>query len=67
MKTKTKKLLALIIGIPLAIWILCVCLDAFKVTTNLTTPITKDVLDFWMIAAVCFFLYWIFKRKNQVK
>lgn len=67
MKSKSKKLLALIIGIPMVIWIVGICLDALKVTTNLTTPLTRDVLDFWFISIVCLFVYWIFKRKKQAK
>jgi hypothetical protein len=66
MKTN-KKLLVLIVGVPLVIWIIGFCLDFFKVTGNLTAPLTMDVLDFWFIAAICFFVYWIFKRKKQVK
>jgi hypothetical protein len=62
-----KKLLALIIGIPLVIWGIGFCLDAFYVTGNLVTPLTKGVLDFWLIAALCYFVYRIFKRKKQTK
>lgn len=65
MKTN-RKLLALIIGIPLAFWIVGVCLDAAKITENLTTPLTKDVLDFWSVVVVCFLVYWIIKRKKKV-
>ena len=62
---KTRKALTLLIGIPLAIWIVGVCLDAAKVTGNLTTPLTKDVLDFWSLAAVCFFIIWLAKKKKS--
>jgi hypothetical protein len=62
-----KKVLVLIVGVPLIIWIIGFCLDYFKVTGDLTTPLTRDVLDFWFIAAICFLIYWLFKRKKQVK
>jgi hypothetical protein len=61
---KNRKGVALLIGIPLAIWIAGVCLDAAKVTGNLTTPLTKDVLDFWSLMAICFFIIWLTKKKK---
>lgn len=64
---KNWKLLVLIIGIPLVIWITGMSLDMAKITENLTTPLTKGVLDFWFIAAVCLLVYWIFKRKKKVE
>jgi hypothetical protein len=60
----TKKLLALIIGIPFAIWILGIFLDASKVTGNITTPLTKFVLDFWLLVAVCFVVTRLTKKKK---
>jgi hypothetical protein len=47
------------------IWTVGVCLDAAKVTGNLTTPLTKDVLDFWSLAAVCLFVIWLTKKKKS--
>ncbi len=70
MKTN-RKFLALIVGIPLAIWIVGFCLTIFNVTGNLITPLTKDVLDVWFVAAALFCItrvvQWINKGKKQVK
>ena len=49
MKTN-KRVLVLIVGVPLVIWVIGFCLDFFKVTGNLIVPLTRDVLDFWFIA-----------------
>lgn len=65
--TINKKFLSLIICIPLAIWIVGFCLTVSKVTGNLVTPLTRDVLDVWSIAAVLFFINWIIHRIKKGK
>ncbi len=62
-----KKFVTLIIGIPLAIWIVGFCLTVFKITGNLITPLTKDVLDVWFIAAILFLINWIINSINKGK
>jgi hypothetical protein len=64
-KMKTKNALALLIGVPLAVWIGGVCLDAAKITGNLTTPLTKGVLDLWFLVAVYFGFVWLTKKKPK--
>ena len=63
----TKKVLALVIGIPLAIWIVGFCLTVSKVTGNLITPLTRDVLDVWFIAAALLLINWIINLINKGK
>jgi hypothetical protein len=62
---KMGKLIALLFGVPLAIWVLGV----YLATTNATeepaiTLLTRTVIDFWALAAVCVFVIWLIK-KNQ--
>lgn len=57
--------LAAIIGIPLIVWAIGVYLDVIEVTTNVATPLTKFVLDFWFVTGICFLIVWLAKRKKS--
>lgn len=62
---KTRKLLILLISVPLAIWIVGVCLDVAKVTGNLTEPLTRFLIDFWFLAGVIVFIIWQIKKNKN--
>jgi|GEM_PF-6353477 len=56
--------LALVIGIPLVIVAIGALSDSYGLTGNVTTPLVKDAVDFYVLAAVVWLVLWLLKRKG---